>query len=143
MTATSIIKSAFGWLVGTHNPGIAGTSDSLTTQYRNYFPKLETPQIYTTSVVDQEVAQAATLETQAKLAQIYHKARGTSIKSLNTLDRLSTETAILYSDISLEVSGRTAKAQEKLLPQAVEIQLNNTRTNAFKRAYAQGLKPGA
>ena len=143
MTATSIIKSAFGLLVGSHNTGLSDTSDILNSQYRNFFPRLETPKIFTTEAVDREVSQAAILETQANLARIFHKARGTSIKSLNTLDRLSTETAILYSDTSLEVSGRTAKAQEKLLPQAVEIQLNNTRTNAFKRAYAQGLKPGA
>lgn len=143
MTATSIIKSAFGWLVGSHNTSLTGTSDTLNSQYRNYFPRLETPKVFTTEAVDREVSQAAVLETQAKLAQIFHRARGTSIKSLNTLDRLSTESAIIYSDTALEVSGRTAKAQEKLLPQAVEIQLNNTRTNAFKRAYAQGLKPGA
>jgi hypothetical protein len=135
----NLIKSAFSWLSGVSQTGIDGNSDNLSDVYRAAMPKLRTPAIYTTQEVKDATTRAAWSQAQVDLGRMFHDSQRLAIKNLGELDKLTTETATLYSDTSAAVSDRRAKAQERLLTNEVRVQINDTRINSLKKHYAQGL----
>lgn len=136
----SILTTAFSWLRGANTTGATGNQDHLTDQYRSKLPGLPTPAVYTTAEVDQEVQRASFIQGQVELGKLFHQNRRLTIQGLEALDQLTTETALEYSDKSLEISNRRAKAQGKLMTNTVAQQINDSRVNARRAAFAQGLK---
>jgi hypothetical protein len=116
------------------------STDNLTDIYKDSFGVFVTPGVYTTELTEKEVSRAALLKSQAELAKVFHGARRESIKYLGELDSQVTETAVALSDKAVSISDQRARAQERILPNQVKIQINNTRVNAMKSAYAQGLR---
>jgi hypothetical protein len=135
----NLIKSAFGWLTGINQTGIGGNSDNLSDVYRAAMSRLGSPGVYTTQEVKDATARAAWSQAQVDLGRMFHENQRLAIKNLGELDKLTTETATLYSDTSVAISDRRTKAQEKLLTNEVRTQINDTRINSLKKHYAQGL----
>jgi len=135
-----LITSAFNWLAGTHNTGLNTNTDQLTDTYRELLSRARVPSTYTSKEVQQAARESGIIEAQVSLAKVWHGHRQKTIKGLDELDSLTTKTATLFSDTAERISDRRSEAQETILLNEAKVQVVNSRLNALKGAYAEGLK---
>lgn len=136
------IANAFRFLAGVTETGIPGNTDRMTDSYKFLLSGLQTPGHYTTEQVQQAAHQSGLTSAQKTLAVEFHRHRRETIKNLEELDRLTTDTAVLFSNTHGKISDRQAIAQETILINEAKSQIQNVRLNSLKTAYAEGLKIG-
>lgn len=137
-----MVTTAFNWLTGKSQTGLAGNSDLMTDQYRQSLanPNLQPPSTFSLHSVQQIAGVAGFTQSQETLAKAWYGYRDQTIKSLDALDNYSTKSAVAYSAADLSISNRRVQASQTILGNTAQVRINNSRQDGIKNAYEKWIK---